>query len=102
MKVCTKCGRELPENMFCKSKREPDGLQRYCKECRAKYQRSNYKKKSEMKTEIDNLLNQIKELQGRKESGLSDYTPRQLMEELRRRGYKGTLTYVQTIDIEKI
>ena len=55
-----------------------------------------------METEIDNLLNQIKELQGRKESGLSDYTPRQLIEELRRRGYKGTLTYVQTIDIEKI
>lgn len=36
--------------------------------------------------------------------GLESYTPRQLMEELARRGYRGTLTYTETrtIDLTKI
>ena len=36
--------------------------------------------------------------------GLKDYTPRELMEELARRGYKGTLTYTETrtVDIQNI
>lgn len=33
---------------------------------------------------------------------LSQYTPRELMEELARRGYAGTLTYTQKVDISKL
>ena len=35
-KVCSKCKRELPIEMFGKRKSESDGLQYYCKECKKK------------------------------------------------------------------
>jgi hypothetical protein len=33
MKKCTKCGRELPEERFCKNKTRLDGLAVWCKDC---------------------------------------------------------------------
>ena len=33
---------------------------------------------------------------------LSKFTPRQLIEELAKRGYRGQLKYVQTIDLDRI
>lgn len=33
LKVCVKCGRELPLTEFFISKKSKDGLQSYCKEC---------------------------------------------------------------------
>ncbi len=35
MKHCTKCSRDLPLNAFWKDKSKPDGLQRYCVECKS-------------------------------------------------------------------
>lgn len=43
-----------------------------------------------------------KELRTDESNPLAAYTPRQLMQELRRRGYTGPLQYVQKIDIDKI
>lgn len=34
MKICSDCGIEKSESAFSKHKRNPDGLERYCKECR--------------------------------------------------------------------
>jgi len=32
-KCCTKCKKHFPLNMFCKRKRNPDGLHYHCKQC---------------------------------------------------------------------
>lgn len=81
--ICKECGRTLPETAF-KTTRwgTKAGV---CNEC------ANTKRKASVKKEITDarLLR------------LRDFTPRELMEELAARGYKGTLTYTvtQTIDI---
>ena len=40
-KVCPKCGRELPLSEFNINKRNKDGLQTYCKECRKVYRENH-------------------------------------------------------------
>lgn len=82
-KVCKCCGRELPIEMFNKHKKNSDGLQTYCKECQRQKNLENYNKK--VKTNEN--------------SELSKFTPRELINELRRRGYKGTLIYEQQIKL---
>lgn len=86
-KVCKECGRELPIESFKKSRwGKRVGV---CTECAANKARQNkaYKKKVIEEATTKKLL--------------ADFTPRQLMEELARRGYKGQLTYthIETIDI---
>lgn len=71
-KVCSKCGRELPLSEFYTNNRTPDGLQYYCNECMRKAQ---------------NNRSVINNTDDDSDSELSKYTPRQLMEELKRRGF---------------
>lgn len=89
-KVCSKCGRELPTSEFYTSKRSKDGLQNYCKECQQTYNKS--------RVSTTNKAKEIIQL------GLSAYTPRALMEELKNRGYTGKLRYVEVreIDLERM
>lgn len=68
-KVCTCCGNELPVTAFNKHGRSKDGYEAICRACKAKMKDGN--------------------------SELSKFTPRELIEELRVRGYHGTLEYVQ-------
>lgn len=84
VKVYKKCGRELPIGAFGKVK---DGVNPVCKDCRNAAQRENYKRTREMaqKAKVENAL--------------SCYTPRELIDELRARGYKGTLTYTHKIEL---
>lgn len=82
-KVCKCCGRELPIEMFNKHKKNSDGLQTYCKECQRQKNTENYNRK--VKTSEN--------------SELSKFTPRELINELRKRGYKGTLIYEQQIKL---
>lgn len=42
MKICKKCGRELPLDAFGNLSRNSDGLHDYCKECVNKQQRDDY------------------------------------------------------------
>ena len=85
-KQCPKCGRELPASEFNKCKSNPDGLQSYCRECQHESQRKAYKKYSAV----------------RQDNPLSAYTPRELMLELKKRGYKGKLHFVQEIDLNTL
>ena len=41
-KTCTKCGRELPREMFHRAPRTPSGLQSNCKDCKRAYDHARY------------------------------------------------------------
>lgn len=75
MKTCKKCGRELPETEFYKLKGGKDGLRAQCKSC--------FTQPKEVKVVMDD------------HNPLASFTPRQLMTELFRRGYRGELEVIQ-------
>lgn len=80
-KKCNKYGRELPLSEFYKSSNTKDGLQRHCKDCAREYVKNK----------------KIHKVYSNPE--LAKYTPRELMEELRSRGYTGELKFVQVISL---
>ena len=91
-KVCSRCGRELPLSEFPKNSTCRGGHSGVCKKCRAEQTRDSRR----------NLVEKARLYDER--GGLKDYTPRELMLELKRRGYEGTLTYTErkTIDITRL
>ncbi len=93
-KKCKCCGRELPLSEFPIRK---IGESRICKECDSHKKKEGHARKADIITP-QNQLQQARSLR------LSEYTPRELMEELKRRGYEGKLTYTEThiIDISTI
>jgi hypothetical protein len=95
-KKCLKCGETKDVSYFYKQKSMKDGLNPYCKECF-----NNMVKYSRHKIKDGGGLNLNKKAEDAN-NPLADFTPRQLMIELRRRGYEGELTIVHHIDIGKI
>ena len=95
-KVCRDCGRELPIERF-KRNRYGDRVS-VCIDCDTRKRRENKEKKS-----LEYAMAMQERLKAQKDEALkttlSQFTPRQLIEELARRSYKGELTYVQKIDI---
>ena len=91
-KVCSRCGRELPLSEFPKNTTCRGGHSGVCKKCRGEQMR-DYRR---------NLVEKARLYDER--GGLESYTPRQLMKELAKRGYEGTLTYTErkTIDITRL
>lgn len=87
-KQCVHCGKVLPVSEFYKNKTARNGLASWCKDCMVERRRELARNA------------RLYETRG----GLESYTPRQLMEELARRGYRGTLTYTETrtVDLTKI
>ena len=78
---CKVYGQDKPEDMFYRTR--TGKCYPYCKECfneKVKQRRAKRKQEKEQQ-----------------EGELSRYTPRELIEELKRRGYKGELTYVNKI-----
>lgn len=93
MKTCKHCGKELPLSEFYGTKNSNDGHSSICKAChRTRVQEARQEKKR-LKALVE---------QGGKQ--LKDYTPRELMQELARRGYRGKLEYVEKhmIDLDTI
>jgi hypothetical protein len=82
-KVCKVCGQELPLSEFRKSLLVPNGIAT-CKKC------VNEKIK---KTKL------FKETTGSTNTELAKFTPRELIEELKSRGYKGKLYVTRTIEL---
>ena len=82
-KVCGHCGRELPVSEFNKRSASSDGLQFWCRDCMHK---SYHKRQALSSLSHDEASNP-----------LASFKPRELIEELRRRGYKGKLTYTHEI-----
>ena len=82
-KTCPRCGRTLPiENFY---KRSNGQIFTYCKEC-VKVINSSARRITPPDSE----------------NPLSAYTPRQLMQELKRRGYTGKLYIQQIADLDKL
>ena len=99
-KKCTSCGKELPITAFRKGKANGvEFLTNICSECISKKQSDGWKRKKEQtaKAKLDLV-------EDAKKQRLSEFTPRELMEELKRRGYVGTLEYVEVhkINLENL
>lgn len=81
-KKCTICGSELPVSEFAHHPKAADGLCNACNKCRSKKTRKP--RKSTL-------------IVGNPD--LASFKPRDLIEELRMRGYKGKLTFTQEITL---
>lgn len=91
-KVCKCCGRELPIGDFYVN---VTGVTSVCKACNSENRRKaalnrHKKEKQDLESEINNA----------KIMRLAQFTPRELMEELKRRGYDGELTYTEVRKIK--
>lgn len=93
-KVCKECGKELPIDMFRVTHL---GRRNTCNDCVTK----KIVKTKECKKQAKENLQQVQDARTLR---LSDFTPREMMQELRRRGYIGKLYYTitQTIDLENL
>ena len=87
--ICKECGRELPIESFYKNSRF--GYANTCRECIKEKKRNTRMEKFASAEEL--LKTKIQEAQ---QMRLSEFSPRELMQELCKRGYKGELTYTRT------
>lgn len=91
-KVCRCCGRELPISSF---KNGRWGVVSVCLDCDKKHRAEKRKARlDEQKQKVEDVRAENRQL------CLADFTPRELMEELKRRGYDGKITYVETHTID--
>lgn len=86
LKKCAKCGNEYPVTEFYKNNKNKDGLQSYCKKCHADMARDYAKRKSSTdRVETAEHTTLIKVYGNPK---LAEFTPRELMIELKARGFR--------------
>lgn len=83
-KKCNKCGRELPRDRFSVRNGSKDGLQSYCKDCLNAMNRKNYTNNRHSKVNDDNTKHMYKVYSNEE---LAGFTPRELMAELKARGF---------------
>lgn len=94
-KVCRECGKEHPITMFKVT--QAGNRSSVCTPCVTRKLKETYR----MKRASQHLTTEEALAQARRQR-IEEFSPRELMEELARRGYKGKLTYTQVheIDIE--
>lgn len=89
-KVCKCCGKELPISEFRKGKASGvEFVVSVCKTCMRNKLIEGHAKRKEQKSHEQ-------ELAEAKVMRLSDFTPRELMVELKRRGYEFKMEYTET------
>lgn len=96
MKTCSKCHRTLPETDFYQCLSAADGFFHYCKDCTKAYNKKRY---HTMKAANEGLTVKPTAPPTYSNPDLAAFTPRQLIKELRARGYTGTLKYTQEIKL---
>lgn len=92
VKKCTMCGRVLTLDHFKSVGFAEDGYASHCKDCAKKKRRE----KLENKTEEGAIVRDVK---GGGNPELARFSNREIIEEIRYRGYKGTLQIVREIVI---
>lgn len=91
-KVCKCCNRTLDISNFKKGRW---GYVSVCNECDKQHRAEN------RQARIDKAKQKVEDVRAEnRQLCLADFTPRELMAELKRRGYDGTLTYVETHTID--
>lgn len=83
-KICPRCGNELPLSDFYFVDGKPRS---YCKKCTLEYDTERKAK--------------IKLAEEEKKTQLKSFSPRELIDELIERGYRGKLFFMQEIKLEK-
>lgn len=101
MKQCYHCGVKKPTTEFYDSKSSSDGKAAWCKDCMKEYNKNRYNRKKMENITLNQTQPQKTDIRGGQNNDLSRFTPRELMQELAKRGYRGTLEYVKRIDITK-
>jgi len=95
-KVCKKCGRTLPVSDFSKAGRG-GGYRNVCKECHQNKMSEKRKETKEIRIENERLRRKLEDAKNIK---IVDFDARDLILELKRRGYEGTLTYTKVYNID--
>ena len=91
-KVCRCCGRELPISNF---KIGRWGVVSVCNECDKQHRAEKRQER------IDKAKQKVEDVRAEnRQLCLADFSPRELMAELKRRGYEGKITYVETHTID--
>lgn len=96
-KVCSKCGKELPLSEFYNHPSTKDGLMGHCKGCHYTVTRKNLEMRK-AKKEADSIVEKphvFHKVYLNPE--LAKFQPKDLIAELRARGYSGELSVRQTI-----
>lgn len=91
-KKCTMCGRMLTLDNFRKVSFAEDGHASHCKDCAKKKRRE----KTESRTD-DGVI--VRDVKGGGNPELAKFSNRELLEEIRFRGYKGKLQIVREVVI---
>lgn len=91
-KICKKCGQELPLEYFSKNAKMKDGLQNHCKACASEYSRQIWQRKKAQKKENERIEFE-KKYKVYTNRELAKFNPRELMLELKARGYEGELVF---------
>lgn len=93
-KVCVKCGKELPMDSFYKNTKTKDGVDSYCKECKKACNKLYSEKRKAEKKRIEEEREEYdKKYRVYTNRELAKFTPRDLMLELKARGYEGELLF---------
>lgn len=80
-RTCKRCGRELPMSEFT---RNMHGITHVCKECFRQARQAKHK-------QADEIAELKKAIEDARQASLENFSPRELMAELYRRGYEGEL-----------
>jgi hypothetical protein len=98
-KKCGKCGQVLPVSEFYKCSASGDGYQWFCKKCQ-----TSYKLKTAQRVKVKDeakrpLIASIVGESYKRNPAFAGYQPRELIDELRARGYKGRLYITKEIEL---
>lgn len=104
-KKCNRCGRELPLSEFSRNHSAKDGYDYYCRSCKSTMHKESRERTKANKAKKSGIYPATFFDRNRTGGGnplLADFTARDLMEELRARGYRGQLEYTSKINLETI
>lgn len=88
-KICVCCGKVLPISSFGKNRRSSDGLMVECKECTNKKVRASRERRKSAGVRM------VKTNEDGRNPELAKFHPRELIAELKARGYSGEIYYTQ-------